>query len=122
MPMRLGRLQRESRRGCRAPRHRSSMPPICAPRILRRHSGPMPCRLSAARIINFSLVMSTSERSTSERSGSLGWLRVRRRPPTQTPLSGHKNRNAPPKTAIASRLRMTTVIPAIYHDSPATSG
>jgi len=50
MPMRLGRLQRQSRRGCRAPPHRSSMPPICAPRILRRHSGPMPCRLSAARI------------------------------------------------------------------------
>ena len=65
MPMRLGRLQRQSRRGCRAPPHRSSMPPICAPRILRRHSGPMPCRLSAARIINFSSVMSTSERSSS---------------------------------------------------------
>jgi hypothetical protein len=37
---------------------------------------------------------------------------------TQTPLSGHKNRNAPPTTAIASRQRTTIVIPEIYHDSP----
>jgi hypothetical protein len=39
----------------------------------------------------------------------------------QTPLSGHKNRKAPPRTARASRLSMTIVIPEIYHDSPATS-
>ena len=40
---------------------------------------------------------------------------------TQTPLSGHKNRNAPPRTAAARRLSMTIVIPEIYHDSPVTS-
>jgi hypothetical protein len=39
----------------------------------------------------------------------------------QTPLSGQKNRNAPPRTATASRLSMTIVIPEIYHDSPGTS-
>jgi hypothetical protein len=39
----------------------------------------------------------------------------------QTPLSGHKNRNAPPRRATASRLSMTIVIPEIYHDSPGTS-
>jgi hypothetical protein len=38
---------------------------------------------------------------------------------TQTPLSGHKNTNAPPRTATASRLSITIVIPEIYHDSPA---
>ena len=36
---------------------------------------------------------------------------------TQTPLSGHKNTNAPPRTATASRLSITIVIPEIY-DSP----
>ena len=40
---------------------------------------------------------------------------------TQTPLSGHKNRNAPPRTATASRLSMTIVIPEIYHDLPVSS-
>ena len=32
----------------------------------------------------------------------------------QTPLSGHKNRNAPPRTTTTSRLRTTIVIPEIY--------
>ena len=39
----------------------------------------------------------------------------------QTPLSGHKNRNAPPRTTTTSRLRTTIVIPEIYHDSPGAS-
>ena len=39
----------------------------------------------------------------------------------QTPLSGHKNRNAPPRTTTASRLRTTIVIPEIYHNSPGAS-
>jgi hypothetical protein len=43
------------------------------------------------------------------------------RGPTQTPLSGHKNRNAPPRTATASRLSTTIVIPEIYHDSLGTT-
>jgi hypothetical protein len=38
-----------------------------------------------------------------------------------TPLSGHKNRNAPPRMATASRASMTIVISEDYHDSPGAS-
>jgi hypothetical protein len=36
-------------------------------------------------------------------------------PPAQTPLSGHKNRNAPLRMQTASRASMTFVILEIYH-------
>jgi hypothetical protein len=39
----------------------------------------------------------------------------------QTPISGHKNRNAPPRMATASTASMTIVISEEYHDSPGAS-
>jgi hypothetical protein len=40
---------------------------------------------------------------------------------TQAPLSGHKNRNALPRMATASRASMTIVIRQIYHETSGTS-
>ena len=74
------------------------MSPICAPRILRRHSGPTPCRSSTARIINFSSVMSTSERSGSLAGcGMVEHPSAASPPPPNRSGSGRLTPNRPPQ-------------------------